>query len=78
MRHVDPKNAVPILMRGLDDENSHVRLAAVDSLRLHGPAARDAVKLLERRFLDDSMQDAVWHALHAIDRARYPAKDDAK
>jgi len=53
-------------------------LAAVDSLRLHGPAARDAVKLLERRFLDDSMQDAVWHALHAIDRARYPAKDDAK
>jgi HEAT repeat protein len=64
--------ALPILHQGLEDPKAGVRVHAINTLRLLGPRAKEAVPALVKRLNDDhkKVRDAAATALAAIEPER--------
>jgi HEAT repeats len=75
------KNAVPYLIRGLQDEYEDVRRVAIDRLAILGTDGQDAAPALEAMLTetdDVRIQREIERALQAIDPVRYPKLTNEK
>jgi HEAT repeat protein len=74
LAQIDPKSeesaakAVPVLIRGLSDEEAKYRVGAAEALKVFGPLAKSAVPALEKAAKDEDkdVQQAADEALKAI------------
>lgn len=70
-----PEKAVPGLTDALQDEDNYIRTAALDTLGVIGPAAKDAVPAIVRVLLNDKWMDVRTRAAKALGKIGPAARE---